>query len=213
MSVNSRKKEPIYLAGILMSEKPFIVAILLVALAICVGIPWLVVAGKPATSVYLVRAWTAGLIAVGVSSALLILLFSKRLKRVLRKLEPMLLALSTAKRIGLGQPVIPEGRDEIGRIRARDPENEIRQVLCRQGFRELLSLWNQVNTVATFHGMQSVWDLTHYSGLRREYLVPIEQFIFGEEALKKSLARQRFCILDDGSGCCFRSHRRQMDSH
>lgn len=202
-TLNASRGVPIYVMGMPMREKSIILALLLAATGICVAVPWLMAAGKLKTPISLVAFWSLGVVLVGVCSAAFIIVWSKRLRRSVRAFESAFAAARGAVKAKSNQPVIPEGRQEIFLIRQEEPDEEIRQVLCRMGFRQLLSLWDQANLVATFHGLQSVWDLGRRWGLRREFLVPIEDLFFGESALDRSLIKRRFYVFPDGSGCWY----------
>ncbi len=82
---------------------------------------------------------------------------------------------------------------------------EIEQVLCRQHFRDIVKLWNTADSIATFHALQSISDLTSFWSDKDNdsILLPIQESFIINENIRNLIIKVRFHEIDDEQGSCW----------
>lgn len=104
------------------------------------------------------------------------------------------------------------GLKEVKRIRKSSPDKEIKEIICRSKFREILGLWDQPDAIATFHAISSVAMLTSFKGLDKTCIIPIHEQFLNDELIDNMVIKRCFQVYENDSGCWYANERNKKAS-
>ncbi|MCX6828667.1 MAG: hypothetical protein NT002_05230 [candidate division Zixibacteria bacterium] len=106
--------------------------------------------------------------------------------------------------------VTPSCEYEIARISTDNPDEEVKEVLCRPYFRKMLSQWNSADIIAGFHALESLRALSA-EWLDAEFILPLHKILFDDDTINRSILKKRFYFSDD-YGCWYANDKDRKPS-